>query len=401
MAFSSMIGRPFIVGVWLWLALAGGAVAQTGGLDFVYLYRADDAAYEEQRAYARLLLAERRRPLEGAKLAIRDSRMIASALGLAFDLVEREVAVAMSAVEAIAAARAGTGASIFLLDLPEEDLIAAARHFRDAPGLILLNVRHGDDRLRGEACSAALFHVVPSDAMRADALAQYLSKRNWRRVLVLAGEAARDAVIADAFAASARKFGLDIVDRRAFVLSNDPRLREQNNTLLLTGGAAYDVVFLADSDGEFGRYVPFATYLPRPVVGSEGLIASAWHWTFERYGAPQLNQRFDKLAGRRMSDADWAGWAAVRSVVEAVVRAKTGDGARLRSFLTDDAFTFDMYKGAPGNFRTWDRQLRQPILLHTERAVIVTAPVEGFLHQKNTLDSLGTDAPESRCATGL
>jgi ABC transporter substrate binding protein (PQQ-dependent alcohol dehydrogenase system) len=237
--------------------------------------------------------------------------------------------------------------------------------------------------------------------MLADALAQYLKKRNWQRVLVLAGEPARDAVIADTFAASARKFGLDIVDRRAFVLSNDPRLREQNNTLLLTGGAAYDVVFLADSDGEFGRYVPFATYLPRPVVGSEGLIASAWHWTFERYGAPQLNQRFDKLAGRRMSDADWAGWAAVRSVVEAVVRAKTGDGARLRSFLTDDAFTFDMYKGAPGNFRTWDRQLRQPILLHTERAVIVTAPVEGFLHQKNTLDSLGTDAPESRCATGL
>jgi len=43
----------------------------------------------------------------------------------------------------------------------------------------------------------------------------------------------------------------------------------------------------------------------------------------------------------------------------------------------------------PGNFRPWNGQLRQPILLHTERAVIAVAPVEGFLHHRNTLDSLG------------
>jgi hypothetical protein len=28
------------------------------------------------------------------------------------------------------------------------------------------------------------------------------------------------------------------------------------------------------------------------------------------------------------------------------------------------------------------------------------APVEGFLHQHNTLDTLGADAPESACAAG-
>lgn len=394
-----MTGRALLIAVWLWLA-AGTAQAETGGIDFVYLYRAEDAAYRVERAYTGLLLHQNHRPLEGAKLAIRDGRMIASALGLAFSLIEREIAPGTSAIEAIEAARAESGTRVFLLDLPEEDVTAAARHFRAAEDLILLNIRHGSDRLRGEDCSAALFHVVPSDAMRADALAQYLSRLGWRRVLLLAGESARDGAVADAFTAAARKFKLDIVERRAFVLSNDPRLREQNNTLLLTGGARYDVVYLADWEGEFGRYLPFATYLPRPVVGSEGLIASAWHWTFERHGAPQLNQRFDRIAKRRMTDADWAGWAAVRGIIEAVARAKTTDGERLRSFLTDDAFTFDMYKGVPGNFRPWDRQLRQPILLHTERAVIATAPVEGFLHHRNTLDSLGQDAADSPCKAG-
>ena len=395
-----MTNRLFIAFVWLWLVLASGADAQNGGLAFVYLYRADDAAYQLQRAYTGLLLHQEHRPLDGARLAVRDSRMIASAIALAFDLVEREIAPGTSAVQAIEAAQAENSAKVFLLDLPEEDVIATARHFRDTPGLILFNVRHGDIRLRGEDCSPALFHVVPSDAMLADALAQYLRQRSWQRVLVLASDAARDRAVADAFEAAAKKFRLDIVDRRVFILSNDPREREENNTLLLTGGASYDVVFLADSEGEFGRYVPFATYLPRPVVGSEGLHAAAWHWTLERYGAPQLNQRFDKLAGRRMGNADWAGWAAVRGIVEAVARAKTTDTDRLRRFLVDDAFTFDMYKGVAGNFRPWDRQLRQPILLHTDRAVIAIAPVEGFLHQRNTLDTLGADAPESACPAG-
>lgn len=36
------------------------------------------------------------------------------------------------------------------------------------------------------------------------------------------------------------------------------------------------------------------------------LIAAAWHWSWERHGAPQLNQRFERRAKRRMQGADWA-----------------------------------------------------------------------------------------------
>ncbi len=51
--------------------------------------------------------------------------------------------------------------------------------------------------------------------------------------------------------------------------------------------------------------------------------------------------------------------------------------------------------GAPANFRPWDNQLRQSILLHTRNAVIAKAPIDGFLHEKNNLDTLGIDARES------
>ena len=110
---------------------------------------------------------------------------------------------------------------------------------------------------------------------------------------MLEGEHEDDGRSSRAFAQSAGKYGLNIVDTRTFKLGNDPRHRDRINVALLTEGD-YDAVFLADSVGEFGRYVPYQTLLPRPVVGSEGLRASAWHWTWERHGAPQLNQRFGK-----------------------------------------------------------------------------------------------------------
>ncbi len=87
----------------------------------------------------------------------------------------------------------------------------------------------------------------------------------------------------------------------------------------------------------------------------------------------------------------------MRSVIEAVVRTKSTDISTIRARLTSDEFTFDAYKGAPSNFRPWDHQLRQPILLHTSNAVIERAPVEGFLHEKNNLDTLGPDQRESQC----
>jgi hypothetical protein len=41
--------------------------------------------------------------------------------------------------------------------------------------------------------------------------------------------------------------------------------------------------------------------------------------------------------------------------------------------------------------------MRQAILLATGNAVIALAPIEGFLHQTNDLDTLGVDAPQSEC----
>jgi ABC transporter substrate binding protein (PQQ-dependent alcohol dehydrogenase system) len=192
---------------------------------------------------------------------------------------------------------------------------------------------------------------------------------------------------------------LRTVGARPFELSNDPRERTRNNVALLTASTRdYDVVILADRQGEFGRYVPFATSRARPVMGSAGLVAATWHWAFERFGAPQLNGRFVRATdGRHMSGADWAAWVAVKVIVQARVRADGSDFDTLSKFLKGSKIRIDGFKGVALSFRPWNNQLRQPLLLAARDAVIATAPVEGFLHQTNDLDTLGVDKKENTC----
>jgi ABC transporter substrate binding protein (PQQ-dependent alcohol dehydrogenase system) len=232
--------------------------------------------------------------------------------------------------------------------------------------------------------------------MLADGLAQYLVTKQWRNLLLLQGKLPRDQAFSQAFRKTAKKFGLKITEEKEFVLSNDPRQRDQNNIALLTTHQS-EVVLLVDTDGEFGRYVPYQTVHPRPVVGTEGLIPSAWHWAWERHGAPQLNQRFVKRAKRKMLGPDWAAWAAVKVIVESVLRTKSTDFEKVTGYLKSDRLTLDAYKGTPASFRPWNNQLRQPILLHTHNAVVDRAPLRGFLHPTQNLDTLGVTSEGSGC----
>jgi ABC transporter substrate binding protein (PQQ-dependent alcohol dehydrogenase system) len=134
------------------------------------------------------------------------------------------------------------------------------------------------------------------------------------------------------------------------------------------------------------------------VVGSEGLVASAWHWAWERHGAPQLNARLEKHAGRKMAAPDWAAWMAVKTVVEAVVRTANAPFAVVSAYIKGDQITLDGFKGNRLGYRPWNNQLRQPLLLATHNAVIERAPIDGFLHQHNNMDTLGYDQRDSRCA---
>ena len=360
-----------------------------------YVALKKDPRYATKRTFARYLTEALGSPYPGARVAIDESRFAGSTVGVEFKLKRRR-AKSPARLPRSALAFADAGVNYLLVDAPAElvDEVARATKGRD---VLVFNVSARDDVLRQEQCQSHLLHVIPSHAMMADALAQYLISKKWREALVLTGPESEDEQLAAAFGRSAKRFGIRIVEQRPFVLSNDPREREKNNVALLTAGADYDVVFVADTDGEFARDVPFQTVQPRPVVGSEGLAAAAWHWAWERHGAPQLEKRFQKKAKRPMRDQDWAAWMAVKGVVEAVLRTEGGDFATVRDYLLGDEVVLDGFKGNRLNFRPWNRQLRQPVLLVTHNWVVDRAPLRGYLHATNNLDTLGFDERDTRC----
>lgn len=308
------------------------------------------------------------------------------------DVAATTVPVAtLEAARAAALAAEKAGAAVLLVDLPADWLLAVV----DAVKLPVLNLGEAADRLRGADCRARLFHLIPSERMRSDALAQFLVSRKWSKLLLLVGPSPGDQQRAATAQASIKRYGLQVVANKPFKLSADPRERDLANPLLLTAGSTYDAIWVVDSDGEFARTLPYRSVLPRPVVGDAGLVALAWHAQFERFGAPQVSRRFAKAARRPMTAQDWAAWMAGKALVAAATAQPKGPAAAWAQALAKASV--DGSKGTAMNFRAWDGQLRQTLLLTDGQGVIAQAPVEGILHPSNVLDTLGADAPEKLC----
>ena len=286
------------------------------------------------------------------------------------------------------------GAAGVVLDLPAGWIAAAA----PAVTVPLINAGEADEAPRQQGCLAHLFHTLAGERMRADALAQALLVRKWTRVLLLGGPRPADTPRLALVQAALQRYGLKTVALKTYKLSADPRERDLANPLLLTGGVEHDVVWVVDTDGEFARSLPYRTALPRPVVGDAGLVADTWAPHFERFGAPQLARRFNRAAQRPMTGPDWAAYMAAKAILQAALEQPAGaNAAQVLKALNRPDFTLDGAKGVRLSFRPWDRQLRQPLLLTDGVGVIGSAPLEGVMHPKNVLDTLGADAPESGC----
>ena len=367
---------------------------QAEDLRIGHLTLVDDPRYIRDWGYARLIVPPQIETEQALAMAIEDLSFITEASGFAVVADHREVPE--SDLVATAQAMVADGSGSIILDLPAKDVEAVAIALGSSD-VTLVNATAPETELR-LACHPKLIHSGPSLRMEMDAFAQYLRAMNWTTVLVLVGEYPDDAGLAAAFVTSAERLRLDVVETRPFTLSASPDQREGNNVKLLTSGVDYDVVFVADSRGEFGRFIPYGTQLPRPVIGSVGLTSEAWHWAMERDGATQVTSRFDAASdGRKMTSQDWSVWIAAKSLITTAAKLPDATVADRRDFMKSDRLKLDGSKGVTLNYRSWDGQLRMPMLLSTDSAVIAIAPIEGFLHATNTLDTLGTDQPEFAC----
>ena len=354
----------------------------------------------QPKTFAGIIVEPQRSIDRAVELALSESRLKFSQFGIEPVVQRVELDPRLPISTQLQAVPPG---GLYLLDLPKEVMLEVALALENTKG-IRVNVSITDTELREELCSRSLFHAIPSDRMYFDALSQYLVYNGWRKVLLVHGTSEEDVKRKTELATSIKRFGATVEEERAFTLSHHPDDRDRNKPEFLTGQASYDVVAVVDSVKDYGRKIEFNTRRPRPVVGDVGLVPRAWHFALERYGAPQLNDRYRDLAPKlpdfraAMTDNEFAAWASVKLVSNSLNEIHmTEDGIDLNRLFLDPDARVDLYKGTRGSFRDWNHQMRHPILLTTQNYVAGIAPMPKFLHPKYYVDTLGKDRPESSC----
>jgi ABC transporter substrate binding protein (PQQ-dependent alcohol dehydrogenase system) len=342
--------------------------------------------------------------IQGARLGIADNDTTGHFTGQSFTLTETivpedgDVAAGLRELSA-------KGIRLVVTDLPASELLSVAG-MPETAGITFFDAGSADDRLRGEDCRANILHLLPSRAMLADALVQYLVAKRWQGLLLVVGHGDGDREFAGDVRHAAAKFQARIIQEKPWTFVPGARRTDtghfaiQAEVARFTQGISYDVLVVADEGDEFGDDLSYRTFDPRPVAGTQGLIPTAWARGHEQWGATQLQDRFLRQSKRWMTDRDYAAWMAVRAIGEAATRSKSADPAAIVAFMRNERFELAAYKGARLSFRSWDGQLRQPVLLADARSLVSVSPQPGFLHQFSELDTLGIDKPETKCRMG-
>ena len=334
--------------------------------------------------------------IAGAEVGLEDNITTGKFLNQSFTLDIRSVPVGGDIIAETRDVLAST--DLILVDAPSAALTQVT-DLAEASSALFFNVSNYDDSLRNEDCRANLLHTLPSYAMRSDALMQLLQSKRWTDLVMVSGTHQPDIAFANALRSSATKFGLRIRDEKEWVFDASMRRAASAEVPLFTQDFPnHDVMLVADETGDFARYLPFNTWEPVLLAGSEGAQPVAWSPVMEQWGGVQLQNRFEEYAGRTMRSVDYAAFAAVRAIGEAVTRTGSAEVEVLRDYILSPDFELGAFKGRPLSFRNWNGQMRQPVPVVHANAVIAVPPMDGFLHPINELDTLGFDQPESRCS---
>ena len=322
--------------------------------------------------------------LVGLLVGINDSNTTGKFLGYEIALEEHLISDENSVTNALSKITSGP----ILLHLNTKQTkqvfaLATAKH-------LIINVGNPATELRKNICSDNIFHTSPSYPMLADALGQWLVKKQLDSVLLVSSEDEQAQDYLTALKRTLKRYRVDIIDDKKWTFTTDlRRTLEQDIPLFTQTSKDYDATIVADPEGTFGYYLPYNTYYPRPVVGSAGLRVDSWHGSIEQWGARQLQKRVFDASGRFMTSADYTHYVAVVALAQALQKNIPTTANDLVKYLRSPDFSLAAYKGRKLSFRAKNGQLRMPLALFHSRSIVSQSPQAGFMHPITELDTLG------------
>ena len=333
--------------------------------------------------------------LKGAQIAIIDSNKSAKFLNQNFNL---ETKVSYDENELISTFEEFIkNKNQYVILNVEDSLLEKLLKNPLSKDVLLINASSENTNLRKTICEKNLLHTSASNAMLYDGLMQFLVKRDFKKILLLNGTNPKDLLIKEDIKRAAKKFGAKIVAEKSWENNSDIRRKASDEFPAFTQAKDYDVILLADYYGDFGEFVYFNSWLPRPVAGTQGLTPVLWHKVIEQWGAAQMQSRFEKFASRWMESKDYSNWLAIRTIITAISKTNTANFKTNLDFIYSDDFDVAAYMGRKLSFRDYNGQIRIPISLVQPKALISTSPQVEFLHPITDLDTLGIAPHEMEC----
>jgi len=364
-------------------------------------------AAEHPRPASRMDIEPANAGIAGAELALGENNAGGKFVGDVYTLDVKTV-TPKGAVEALKKLY-DSGHHYILVDSSADTLLKLS-DWAKGKDILLFNISATDVSLRQEDCRANVMHVVPDRYMLADALAQYLVIKKWTKWLLVYGSTPGDLAYADAIKRAAKRFGATIVDAREYKdisggrrddVGMIPPGKQASADASFAADPDYQIIIVADEDQLFGPFMPYrGGGKPRPVAGTTGLVATTWSPGHEKWGATQMNNHFYKDYKRVILPIDYQAYVAVRTIGEAVTRNHGEPFATVAAFVHSDDLQLAPFKGIKQQYRPWDAQFRQPLLIATDKVPVSISPQKGFPHASHPeieVDTLGIDEPESVC----
>ncbi|ODR98022.1 hypothetical protein AUC68_10980 [Methyloceanibacter methanicus] len=313
--------------------------------------------------------------IQGARLMLKEANQAGNFVGYAFEMDE-VIVPEDGDVVAKAKERLAAGDRFFIADLEPDDLLAVA-DLPEAKDALFMNIRSSATKLRQEECRQNVFHIIPDYAMRADAIAQYLIWKKWPKWYVVRRDTPEDQDYVAQVERSAKRFGGKVVEDHLYDLPPGARNLDSGHQQIQQQMAQeterapeHDVVWAINSDDDFGDYLMYRTTLPRPVVGTQGLQATAWDKSYTESGGMHFQNAIPKLANRAPVERDYTAWLGFRSLADAAMKSGTVDPKGVKDYMLSDQFRLEAFKGQALSFRPWDHQMRQPVILGGARACL-------------------------------
>jgi ABC-type branched-subunit amino acid transport system substrate-binding protein len=310
----------------------------------------------------------------GAQLGAEEANVTAGMFGSKVELIIED-AVTPANVGALAGKLSARDHLFAIISALDDPTTARLTDATQQQRVICLNTAARGGELRGEKCHRLTFHVEPDLAMYTHAMGQWLIQNNRKRWHFIVSEGAAEQEVYHRASRFLQQQGGRALGRSLIA----PGRSDDQETIAHLARNNTEAVVVALKGEELRHFLEqyrisglniLLAGVPLDMIAlwqtgatpPQGVWLSSWYHGLERFSARELKRRFLRRFERPGEGFAWANWAAVKLVVEGILRSASTEAMALVDYL-EGTPAFDGHKGKALTFRQGDHQLRQPLYI--------------------------------------